>query len=256
MTEEFTDPNAVPSLLSAPARVAFSIVTFGDGWPEDFVRLANGLSAHCAHLDYELVAVSNASDDLRAAAEHVGARVVDFKQRIGFGAGRNAGILQALGEVVVIADTSIEPVGDFLSPLGAALADRSIGMAGAWGLVTDDMRSFEEATGSEVDALQAYCMAFRRADVAAPDRRADVETVGMFDPKYKFYRNADIDFSMRWRAANYKIVALELPLLRHTHHEWESLSETEREKKSRDNFARFLRSWGGYGQTSGSRRDE
>ena len=235
MTEEFTDPNAVPSLLSAPARVAFSIVTFGDGWSEDFVRLADGLSAHCGHLDYEIVAVSNASDDLRAAAEHVGARVVDFKQRIGFGAGRNAGILQALGEVVVIADTSIEPVGDFLSPLGAALADRSIGMAGAWGLVTDDMRSFEEATGSEVDALQAYCMAFRRADV---------EAVGMFDPKYKFYRNADIDFSMRWRVADYKMVALELPLLRHTHREWESISETEREKKSRDNFARFLRSWG------------
>ncbi len=247
MTAEFTNPNAVPSLLSDPDTVAFSIVTFGDGWPEDLVRLANGLSAHCGHLNYEIVAVCNGSDELQASADKTGARVIAFKQRVGFGAGRNAGILQALGEVVVIADTSIEPVGDFLSPLGAALADRSIGMAGAWGLVTDDMRSFEEATSGEVDALQAYCMAFRRADVAA---------VGMFDPKYKFYRNADIDFSMRWRAADHKIVALKLPLLRHTHREWESLSETERDKKSRDNFARFLRSWGGYGQTAGSRRDE
>lgn len=234
MRAEFTDPNAVPSLLSDPTKAAFSIVTFGDGWPQDFVRLANGLSAHCAHVDYEIVAVCNASNDLRAAAEQAGARVIAFKQRIGFGAGRNAGILQTRGEVVVVADTSIEPLGDFLSPLGAALADRSVGMAGAWGLVTDDFRSFEEATGGEVSALQAYCMAFRRADV---------EAVGMFDPKYKFYRNADIDFSMRWRAAGYKIVAVELPLIRHIHREWESMSETEREKKSRDNFARFLRTW-------------
>jgi cysteinyl-tRNA synthetase len=77
-------------------------------------------------------------------------------------------------------------------------------------------------------------MAFRREDV----------TAGLlFDPKFKFYRNADIDFSLRWRAAGHRLVAAALPLERHTHREWAALGEQERERKSRDNFARLLRSW-------------
>ena len=86
----------------------------------------------------------------------------------------------------------------------------------------------------EVDALQAYWLAFRRSDV-----RPEL----LFDPKFTFYRNADIDFSLRWRAAGHRLVAAPLPLERHTHREWEALGDIERDRKSRDNFARVLRSW-------------
>jgi hypothetical protein len=157
-----------------------------------------------------------------------------FSQRVGFGAARNAGILQATGRIVVVADTSVEPVGDVLGPTAEVLADPAVGMAGVWGLLSADLRSFEEATSGEVDALQAYWLAFRRSDV-----RPEL----LFDPKFTFYRNADIDFSLRWRAAGHRLVAAPLPLERHTHREWEALSDHERERKSRDNFARVLRSW-------------
>lgn len=235
----FADPNLVPSLLDREPRRRFSIVTLDSGWPEDLERLAKSLNAHCHEEDYELLAVANASEDVesmlrRLCTEDERVRGLLFSQNVGFGGGRNAGILQTLGEFVIVADSSIEATGNFLSPIAQNLRDPSVGLVGMWGLVSPDLRHFHEEERGEVDAMQAYCMGFRRSDV---------DEVGLFDPKYKFYRNADIDWSMRWRDKGFRILAIDLPLERHLHREWESLTPDQREKKSRDNFARFLRTW-------------
>lgn len=237
----FADPNLVPSLLAEPDSFGFSVVTFCGGWPEDLERFVKSVERHCGDLDWELVAVSNASAEVESmisdlAATNSRLRGLVFTQHVGFGRGYNSGIVQTLGTNVVIADTSVEATGDFLTPIARALADRDIGLAGKWGLVSGDLMHFEESTGGECDAMQAYCMGFRRSDVAA---------VGLLDPKYKFYRNADIDWSLRWRDGGFRVIALNLPLQRHAHREWESLPEEQREKKSRDNFARLMRNWRG-----------
>lgn len=234
-----TDPNRVPSCLHGEPSRDFSIVTLTAGWPEDLERLVAGLATHCSATDYEVVALANVSGEAASAIErlaqaHGDVHGVHFSQRVGYGGGINAGIGQSRGEVVVVADTSIEPVGDFLSPLSRALCDPSVGLLGPWGLLTADMRRFREETTGEVDAMQGYCMAFRRSDLA---------TVGLLDTKYTFYRNADLDYSLRWRDCGFRIRALPLPLRRHAHREWESLTEEQRQRKSRDNFARFLRRW-------------
>jgi cysteinyl-tRNA synthetase len=235
----FADPNLVPSLLDDPPSCRFSILTLSSGWPDDLERLTKSLDLHCVNLDYEIVAVSNASPEVekmvvRLAHQDRRVRPLLFSQNVGFGGGRNAAIVQSRGEYLVIADTSIEATGDFLPPIAAALGDRSVGLTGKWGLTSSDMRHFHEVGSGECDAIEAYCVGFRRADV---------KEVGMFDAKYKFYRNADIDWSMRWRDRGYRLLATDLPLERHAHREWESLTPDQREKKSRDNFARFLRSW-------------
>lgn len=236
----YTDPNLVPSRLDEPASLAYSVAALNAAWPEDLERLAAGLAARCSGVEYEVVAVANDSEAVAVAIERLAAddprvRGISFTQHVGFGGGRNAAIVQSRGKVVVVADTSVEPAGDMLTPLGEALADPSVGLAGRWGLITDDLRHFHEETAGEVDAMQAYLMAFRREDA---------RKVGLFDPKYKFYRNADIEYSMHWRAAGYRIVAVDLPAVRHEHREWDALTEDQRAKKSRDNFARFLRAWG------------
>ncbi len=249
----FSDPNQVPSRLDEASSCEFSVLTLNSGWPEDLERLASALARTSPGAGYELLAASNAAPEveklirgLAAADDRV--RGLVFSQRVGFGAARNAGILQARGRIVVVADTSVEPTGDALSPLAAILAEQdgghTVGMAGRWGLRSADLRSFEEATEGEVDALQSYWMAFRRAG-AGPDL--------LFDPKFKFYRNADIDYSLRWRAAGHRLVAAPMPLARHAHREWEALSEAERDRKSRDNFARLLRSWRGRTDLLGGR---
>lgn len=237
--ETYSDPNLVPSnLVDEPAR-DFSIVSFTAGWPEDLKRLHASLQAFCGELDWELIVVANNSPEVDEAVQRLAThdsdvRGISFSQHVGYGGGINSGISRTLGKIVVVADTSVEATGDFLSPILAFLEESSNGLVGKWGLLSADLRDFEEARSGEVDAIQAYLMAFRRADI---------NTVGLFDPKFKFYRHADIDYSLRWRDKGFKILAVELPLIRHEHREWESMSEEQREAKSRDNFARLLRSW-------------
>lgn len=234
-----SDPNLLaPRLGEAPA-CAFSVLTLNAGWPEDLRRLAAALDATSTGVDYELLAASNASEvvagtieELAAADERV--RGLAFTQRVGFGAARTAALGQARGRIVVVADTSVEPTGDALSPLAGLLDDPGVGLVGRWGLRSSDLREFAEVTSGEVDALQAYWMACRRDDLVR---------VGGFDPKFKFYRNADIDWSLRWRAAGFRLLAAGLPLDRHSHREWEAMSPPERDRRSRDNFARLLRTW-------------
>jgi GT2 family glycosyltransferase len=232
--EACTDPNRIPSRLDEAPACDVSVVVATGGWPEDLERLAASLARECGGTDHELVVVANASPEVAEAADRLGARGVQFTQRVGWAAAANAGISQSLGRTVVLALTCVEAAGDFLQPLGAALADPAVGLAGPWGLTTRDLRTFEEQTTGAVHAMQGYCMAFRRADL---------RTVGLLDPAYKFYRNADIDWSLRWLDRGFGVRALGVPLRRHAHREWEELDPAQREKKSRDNFARLLRRW-------------
>jgi GT2 family glycosyltransferase len=235
----FADPNLVPSRLEEEPTRAFSIVVVSAGWPEDLDRLVASLARHCSDIDHELVVVSNAAPALAATAEglaEAGAplRGLNFTQRVGYAAAANAGITQSAGRTVLLGLTSIEANGDFLSPLARSLDDPAVGLAGPWGLRTTDLRSFEECTEGEAHAIQGYCMGFRRSALGA---------VGLLDTGYKFYRNADIDWSFQWLDHGFTVRTLNLPLWRHAHREWEDLEASQREKKSRDNFARFLRRW-------------
>src|SRR6266702_94788 len=110
----FSDPNHVPSLLQQPATCEVSVLTFSGGWPEDLRRFAAGLAPGSPAVDYELLASANASPEVETAIRDLAAadrrvRGLSFSQHVGFGGGRNAGILQARGRVVVVADTSGEP---------------------------------------------------------------------------------------------------------------------------------------------------
>ncbi|MGH2767828.1 MAG: glycosyltransferase, partial [Actinomycetota bacterium] len=112
----FSDPNLVPSRLEEPPSRAFSVVTLNAGWPEDLTRLAESLAARCGRTDYEMLAMSNCSDEVSETVEDLAGRDgrvrgLVFSQHVGFGGGMNAGIRQSLGEVVVVADSSIEAEG-------------------------------------------------------------------------------------------------------------------------------------------------
>ena len=107
--------------------------------------------------------------------------------RLGQGAALNAGVRRAAGPVVIQLNSSVEPTGDFATPLVAALEDPAVALVGGWGIVSGDLRRFEEAPPGEVDAIEAYCLAFRRADFA---------TRGPFDERFRFYRNLDIWWSL------------------------------------------------------------
>ena len=88
---------------------------------------------------------------------------------------------------MILLDTSIEPTGDIVTPLVEALGDPAVAVAGGWGIVSSDLRKFEDAPAGDVDAIEGYLQAFRRADAAER---------GPLDERFRFYRNLDIWWSL------------------------------------------------------------
>jgi cysteinyl-tRNA synthetase len=132
---------------------------------------------------------------------------------------------------VLVVDGSIEPAGDVLGPLVAALADPNVGVCGPFGIATTDLREFAEAAGPDVDAVEGYLMAFRR-DV--------LRNVGLFDERFKWYRTADIELSFRVKDAAYRAIVVDVPVIRHEHRVWHATEPAERERLSKRNYYRFL----------------
>ena len=81
----------------------------------------------------------------------------------------------------------MEPTGDLVTPLVHALDDPTVAVTGGWGIVSTDLRKFEDAPAGDVDAIEGYVMAFRRADCAAR---------GPLDERFRYYRNLDIWWSL------------------------------------------------------------
>ncbi len=236
----YADPSDLTSLLEEPSTVAASVQLVADDHPDDLRRALEGLAAHPPSVDWELVVVANAPtfalEPILDTAASIQPIVLRARERLGWADGRTLGMRRSRGEVTVLLDTSVEPTGDFVAPLLAAFDDPTVGVAGGWGVTSGDGRTFEEAPPGEVDAVEGYCLAVRRDALRA---------VGGFDRRFRFYRNADLDFSFAVRDAGWRAVRTEpLPLVRHEHRGWTSVSETERDRLSKRNFYRFLEHWG------------
>ena len=229
------------SRLDDPASVAASVQVAAEDDPGDLERLLGGLVAHPPSLAWQLVVVANApSFDLEPVIASAGLpvlpEVLSVKARLGWAEARTLGLRRSSGEITVLLDTSLEPVGDFLAPLAAAFDDPTVGVAGPWGVTSGDGRQFAEAPPGKVDAIEGYCLAIRRAALRA---------VGGFDPRFRFYRNADLDLSFAVRAAGWRAVRTDpLPLARHEHRGYAALPDAERDRLSKRNFYRFLEHWG------------
>ena len=260
---------SVPSRLAeAPVGVA-SVVLVATDWPEDLARAVGALAGR-SPAGTQLVVVANgpaqaqadALGELEAAGTGttgVGLEVVWTSTRLGHAAALNAGIRRAAGPVIVLVDTSVEPAGDLVTPLVAALDDPTVAVAGPFGLVSDDLRTFEEPPPGTVDvvAIEGYAQAFRRADYLAR---------GPLDEHFAYYRNLDIWWSLVLRdpfavddddedddGADVIVDLASMPrprravcvggveLVRHEHRGWTALPDAERDRLSKRNFYRLLK---------------
>ena len=231
----------LPSLLADPAEVALSVQVVADDHPDDLARFLRGLAAQPPTVAWELVIVANEpAYDLDAllsdVALSVPPTVLPTDGRLGWADARTLGLTRSRGEVTALIDTSLEPAGDWATPLLAAFDDPSVGLAGGWGVTSDDARQFEDAPPGDVDAIEGYCLAVRREAL---------RQVGGFDRRFRFYRNADLDFSFAVRDAGWRAVRTPpLPFERHEHRGWTALPDDERDRLSKRNFYRFLDRWG------------
>lgn len=198
-----------------PPPPAVSVLLDVEGWPDDTARFMASLDRHSP--GGELVSVEGP----------------------GFATARNAAFPRAKGAVVALVDTSLELTGDLFAPLVEALADPSVAVVGPYGLATADLRKYEERTEGEVAAIQGYCLAARRSDLLA---------VGGLRETFAFYRNADIDLSLRLRTLGggvRRAVAVGADnCRRHAHRAWEAADPEERERLSRRNMRKVLDRFG------------
>jgi cysteinyl-tRNA synthetase len=226
----------IVNLLDQPPTCDVSVHWIVEGWPEDVVR---GIEAFARH--HGGASVHHVVVDLTEAAPETWPRdadvdVVAVRAEAGWAAGRNAGLARAAGRIVLIVDGSIEPVGDVVTPLREALSEPGVGVAGPFGIVTDDLREFRQSPGPDVDAVEGYLMAFRRELFERGLR---------FDPKFRFYRTADVELSFQVKALGLRTVVTPVPVVRHEHRMWTSTPQDRRAALSKRNFYRFLDRWRG-----------
>ena len=255
--DEFTllsDSTDAPDHTQEADQFEFSINLLAHNSRDDLDRCLKSICQYAGKRSIEVVIIDNGSTDetlqyLEALARknelfsddgcRLGLQVLFADHNMGFAAGRNATMRASRGAYIVLMDTSIEISGDIWTPLANALsaASGAAGLVGPYGLVTEDLREFQETPGPEADAIEGYLMAFRRA--LLPE-------VGWIDEKFRFYRLMDIYFSFFFKTSGYHVQVIPQVaerLKRHPHREWYSLSEDERATKSKKNYDIFRDRW-------------
>ena len=255
--------DAVPSRLEEPPTGAASVVVVASGDPVETGRVLDALGTSLpAGVDVILVAdglpdralEGSRPDDLAARPGPATFELVRTSAVLGQAAALNIGIRRARAAVVVVLDPCVTPTADVVTSLVAALVDPTVAIAGPFGLVSSDLRRFDEVIApadSAVDAaaIQGYLMAFRRSDAAAR---------GPLDECFRFYRNLDIWWSLVLRDQNEDedenegtgvapasiarraLVVPGLPLTRAEPRAWLTTPPADRDRLSKRNFYRVL----------------
>jgi len=222
----------VPSVLDREPTADVAIHWVAEGWLDDIDRAIAAFLANAGSRRLQFVVADITGDAAARWAERDDVEVVWLRDDTGWGAARNAGLSRSLAPIVIAVDGSIEATGDVFSPIETALKDPAVGVVGPFGIVTDDLREFEEAPhDGPCDAVEGYLMAFRREVLTG---------VGGFDEKFRWYRTADIDWSFKVKDAGLGCSVVSMPVAKHEHRAWAAASDKQRTSWSKRNFYRFL----------------
>ncbi|MCH9010590.1 MAG: cysteine--tRNA ligase, partial [Chloroflexi bacterium] len=178
----------VTSLVNEPDEKELTIGIVACNYEDDVKRIVKSSLEWVGDRSAELVVVDNGSSDgtarwlEEAAREDPRIRVYHTDHVLGEGAAKNIVLKQSRGKTVVLLDTSVEVTGDIYGPIIDTLDDESAGVTGPFGLRTDDLHHFHDGEGESgrMDAMQAYCFAFRRESL---------RDVGLMRESFRFYRN-------------------------------------------------------------------
>jgi hypothetical protein len=161
-------------------------------------------------------------------------QIVAISENFGWGENANALLKNISSKFVVIMDPSTRFIGDAIAPVLAELQNGDFSAVG-WrgGLVNtdDEWRSVDDKGAGEVDVLFSYFLAVNVADAT---------NAGGFNNRAIYYRNADIEFSLRLRQANGRLLQMDLPLEQARHHGYYDTDEEFREIQSKKNYDRIL----------------
>lgn len=239
---EYRTARQIPSLLDEPDICLFSVNVLARNSSEQTQRCIESVLRFAGANAIEIILVDNASDDglsIWAAALRYAEHRLHFlrlTRLTGEAEARNIGLKQSRGCYILLVDSAIELTGDVFTPLQKTLENSEVGITGLHGLRTDDLRHFEEASSSELDVIDARCMAFPRTLL---------KKAGLFDERYRFPSFMDVDFNFAVRASGATVVITpDLPVSYMPEIQDALLSDAERTRLTKRNFYRFLEKWG------------
>ena len=244
--EVFATLSEVDLVVAAP----LVITVIADGWPDDLDTCIGALVEQAPADAVILVmdcgnvegAGERAEEWAKANPERV--RVVHIERtlmELGWAAVVSTAVDISSCDVFAVMDMSTILEGDAFPALLAELESDEVIATGWKGVnvdVDDGWRSFTPADGGEVDAVLGYLMVLRR------DAIEEVRP----DPKAKFYRNADMEWSLALRKAGGVIAvpSAELPIRQDRHHGYHDSDPSYRDKQSKKTYDRLLQRFRGH----------
>jgi len=236
----------LPDRSDEPDTHAVSALLVVDGWPDDVRTCVESLLQHGPE-QMRVVALDLGNvDDAGLVLEELAAAdgrvsVFHLSGDAGWGPAVTALLRADTATAQVVLDMSSVLSGDAITPLADALAGDVVaaGWRGVNVDLADDWRGFVDADPGEVDALLGYLLAVRRDAAAAtpPSRKA------------RFYRNADMEWSLLLREAGGKIVqplaAADLPVQQGRHHGYHDSDPEYRDAESKRTYDRLLKRFRG-----------
>ncbi|MCT9931919.1 hypothetical protein N5079_17070 [Planotetraspora sp. A-T 1434] len=244
----------------AGTTTAVTVGLLVDGWPDDVRRCVEALIEHtdAKILALDLGDVDGAGVALHELAErhpdriqewHVAERPHWAGGSAGWGESRTKLLRLDDGDVHVVMETSTILDGDAITPLVQAIDGGAVAAGWRGAEPAPGGRDWEDAGPGKVTALLGYLFAVKRS--AALD-------VGGFPEKARFYRNADLEFSLAL-PGTLVVPDKELPVHQERHRGYHDVDADYREAESRRTYARVLdrlRSTGsaGSGESDGSAR--
>ena len=202
-----------------------------DGFTDHAVTTVQTIRKYCATPIFILSLSEVGKLDELISKNTVLVRITD---ECGWAKGANAILSAVKSKYLVLMDPSTQFEGDAISLVLDELKSSEYVAAG-WrgGLINleDEWRSVDDKGAGEVDVIFSYFMGL--------NREAALE-VGAFNPRASYYRNADIEFSLRLRQAGGRLLQMDLPLTQARHHGYHDVDSDFREVQSKQNYDRIL----------------
>ena len=212
-----------------------SVAIIADSYIEDAILAVESIKAH-SPVDTAILLLIAGSPDVGDVSSQLDSRtfIVQIQEGVGWAEAANALLKLAPSPYVIIMDPSTRLLGDAISPTLEKLSQgewSAVGWKGGLVNVEDDWRSVTDKGPGAVDVLFSYFLGVNRESAME---------CGGFNNRAIYYRNADIEFSLRLRQAHGNLLQIDLPLEQARHHGYYDTHPAFREEQSKRNYDRIL----------------
>ena len=229
LVQVFADIQKLKNLPKSDRSITVAIVV--NGFHEDAITSVNSIKAHSSA--EILVLATQPAEDLSSIVDsHT--HVIQLENDPGWGECANAALRIISTPFAVIMDPSTTFTGDAISPVLQELQKKdfvAVGWRGGLINIEDQWRSVDDKGAGEVDVLFSYFFAL--------DKEAALQAGG-FNARAIYYRNTDMEFSLRLKHAAGRLLQMDLPLEQGRHHGYYDTEESFRDAQSKKNYDRIL----------------